>query len=248
MTVRHRDIEIDWLGYATLRIEGSGGTVVYLDPGRYGVLTGEWESDSPVHHHPESRDRRPEDGDLVCVSHVHHYDTDAVGRVASEDATVVVHEAVHHSETDRDVTPVRDLPYETRRVDAETDSLVAGVVLRTTAAYNVAGGPHTREDGEPFHPEGTGCGFLLDFDGASVFWPGDTDVLDGHAELDATLFCPPIGGAFTMDRHEAAALAGRLDPELVVPIHYDTFAAIETDAVAFAGEVAARGVPAVLDP
>jgi len=41
MTIRHNDLAVDWLGYATLRIEGDD-SVVYMDPGRYGVLSGEW--------------------------------------------------------------------------------------------------------------------------------------------------------------------------------------------------------------
>jgi L-ascorbate metabolism protein UlaG (beta-lactamase superfamily) len=81
----------------------------------------------------------------------------------------------------------------------------------------------------------------------TVFWPGDTDVLEGHDRLDVSLFCPPIGGAFTMDRHEAADLAAALYPDLVCPVHYDTFEAIETNARAFASDVASRGVPVVLD-
>ena len=247
MTVQHRGLTVDWLGYATLRIAAPEGPTIYVDPGRYGVLTGEWTPDSDGRRHPEGVDYRPEDGDIVCVSHVHHYDSDGIERVASDDATVVVHEAVHHSETNRDVTPVRDLPYETMRVDDETDTLLGDVVCRTTAAYNDPDGPHTRENGEPYHPEGTGCGFLLEVDDTSVFWPGDTDVLDGHAELDVSLFCPPIGGTFTMDREEAAALASALGPDLVLPIHYDTFAALETEADAFVVDVADQGVPVVLD-
>jgi L-ascorbate metabolism protein UlaG (beta-lactamase superfamily) len=81
----------------------------------------------------------------------------------------------------------------------------------------------------------------------TALWPGDTDVLDGHAKLDVSLFCPPIGGSFTMDRWEAAALAADLDPSLVLPVHYDTFEALETDSAAFAADVAGRGVPVVLD-
>jgi L-ascorbate metabolism protein UlaG (beta-lactamase superfamily) len=231
MTVRHDGLTVDWLGYATVRIESPDGTVVYLDPGRYGVL-----DDYDAH-----------DGDLVCVSHVHHYDSDGIERVASDDATVVVHEAVHHSETDRDVTPVRDLPYDVRRVDDEADTLLEGVIVRSTAACNHADGPHTDGAGDPIHPPGFGCGFHLQVGDVRVFWPGDTDVLEGHAALDVSLFLPPIGGAFTMDREAAAELAEAMAPDLVLPIHYDTFEAIETDSGAFATDVARRGVPVVLD-
>ncbi len=231
MTVEHGDLSIDWFGLATVRIETSDGTVVYFDPGRYGVLDG--------------YDAR--DGDLVCVSHIHHYDPDGIERVAHEDATVVVHEAIHHSETDRDVTPVRDLPFEVKRVDDETDTVEAGVILRTLAAYNQPDGPHVDESGEPYHPKGRGCGFIVHVDGERVCWPGDTDVLDGHAELDVSVFLPPIGGTFTMDRHEAADLAEDLNPELIVPIHYDTFEAIAADAEAFAGDLEQRGVHVELD-
>jgi len=96
-------------------------------------------------------------------------------------------------------------------------------------------------------PEGLGCGFLVTLAGTSVYWPGDTDVLPGHEHLDVDVFCPPIGGAFTMDRHGAADLAAAMDPDLVVPVHYDTFEAIEADAAAFAESLESRGVDVELD-
>jgi L-ascorbate metabolism protein UlaG (beta-lactamase superfamily) len=40
-----------------------------------------------------------------------------------------------------------------------------------------------------------------------------------------------------MDRYEAAAFTASLDPALVLPVHYDTFEAIETDADAFKRDV-----------
>jgi L-ascorbate metabolism protein UlaG (beta-lactamase superfamily) len=72
-------------------------------------------------------------------------------------------------------------------------------------------------------------------------------VLAGHAELDVSLFCPSIASSYTMNRHEAAELAADLDPDLVLPIHYNTFDALEADSGAFAEDVAKRGVPVVLD-
>jgi len=233
MTVEHDGLQVDWFGYATVRLEGPSGTVVYLDPGRYGVLD----------------DRRPEDGDLVCVTHDHHYDSDGVDRVAADDATVVVYEGVDAAGIDRDVRPVEALPYDVVRIGEENETTEAGVTLWSVPAYNEPDGPHTRADGSPYHPKGFGVGYRLSVDGTGVFWPGDSDALEGHRAIDAAVLLPPIGGAFTMDRHEAAALAGAMEPDLVVPIHYDTFEAIEADADAFAADVRDRGVRvAVEDP
>ncbi|MFC6973765.1 MBL fold metallo-hydrolase [Halomicroarcula sp. GCM10025709] len=246
MTVRHDGLTAEWLGYATLRVEGDD-TVVYLDPGRYGVLTGEWEPDTPGVGHPPARDYRPEDGDIVCVTHVHHYDPDGIRRVASEDATVVAFEGINVHQSDRDLDRLADLPYDVRTVSMEADILVDDVPIWTMPAYNHEDGPNTDADGTPIHPKGIGCGFLLSVDGTRVFWPGDSDVLEGHAELDVSLFVPSIAQSYTMDRHAAADLAEDLDPDLVLPIHYNTFGNLEADSGAFAQDVAKRGVPVVLD-
>ena len=231
MTVRYGAVTVDWLGYATVRIEGQTGATVYVDPGRYGVLDG--------------YDAR--DGDLILVSHDHHYDPDGIRRVAHEDALVVVHEAVDADRIDRDVVQPESLPYTVERVRADETFVVGPLDLYTTPAYNEPGGPRTRENGEPYHPEGTGCGYGVTIDGVTAFWPGDTDALPFHEALDVDLFLPPIGGSFTMDRHEAADLAARMEPGLVLPIHYDTFEALETDEEAFVVDVAKQGVPVVLD-
>jgi len=227
--IDHDGLTLEWLGYATVRI-ATDETVVYLDPGRYDVLGGYDRSD----------------GDVVCVTHDHHYDSDAIRAVASEAATLVAFEGLNPHRIDRDVERPADLPFAVRRVDATADILVDDAIIRTTAAYNDPAGPHVGPNGEPFHPEGFGCGYLVTLDGTSVYWPGDTDVLTGHEHLDVDVFCPPIGGSFTMDRHAAADLAEALDPAVVVPVHYDTFEAIETDAEAFADDCRSRGVDAVL--
>lgn len=231
MTVSFAGLTVDWLGYATVRIEAADGTVVYLDPGRYGVL--------------DEYDAR--DGSAVLVTHDHHYSSDGVRRVAGDDATVIAYEAVDASNVDRDVEPVEDLPYDTRRVGESESFSVAGLDAASVPAYNDPDGPHVDVSGDPYHPRGFGVGYHLTVDGVDVFWPGDTDVLEEHADLDVDLFLPPIGGSFTMDRHGAADLAERLDPGLTYPVHYNTFEALETDSRSFAADVASRGCPVVLD-
>ncbi|WP_129115765.1 MBL fold metallo-hydrolase [Halegenticoccus tardaugens] len=231
MTVRHDGTLVEWLGYATARLETADGFVAYLDPGRYGVL--------------DDYDAR--DGDLVCVTHVHHYDPDGIERVAKEDATVVVYEGVDAADSDRDLTPVDDLPYEVVRVGEAERLELDGAEVRSLPAYNEPDGPHVDENGEPHHPRGLGVAFLLALGDTTVFWPGDSDALEAFRDLDASLFLANIGGSVVMDRREAAALAEALDPDLVLPIHYDTFDLLEADSAAFAADVAGRGVPVVLD-
>jgi L-ascorbate metabolism protein UlaG (beta-lactamase superfamily) len=233
MTVRFDAVTIDWFGLASVRLEGQTGAVVYVDPGpeRYGVLDG----------------FEPRDGDLVLVSHDHHYDPESIRRVARDGALVVAHESIDAAEIDGIDEQPEDLRFEIERVRADESFVLGPLDLFTMPAYNDPAGPHTDERGTPYHLEGRGCGFGVTIDGITAFWPGDTDALPFHEDLDVDLFLPPIGGTVTMDRHEAASLAEKIEPDLVLPIHYDTFDAIETDDEAFVVDVARRTVPVVLD-
>jgi L-ascorbate metabolism protein UlaG (beta-lactamase superfamily) len=242
VTVRHDDLAVRWFGYATVRLETADGFVAYLDPGRYGVLDGGWTGDRP---HPPGEDYHGRDGDLVCVTHDHHYDPDGIDRVADDDATVVVAEGVDGG--DRDVAPPADLPFEVRHVGQESHVAVEGADVWSLPAYNDPDGPHTRADGTPYHPRGRGVGYRLKLGDTSVFWPGDSDALEGVERLSVSLFLANIGGSVATDRHEAADLAAALDPDLVLPIHYNTFDALSADSAAFVADVAERGVPVVLD-
>ncbi|RQG94034.1 MBL fold metallo-hydrolase [Natrarchaeobius chitinivorans] len=249
MSIEHEGLEVSWLGYATTRIQAPDGTVVYTDPGRYGTLEGTWSRQYGDAPHPSGEAYEARDGDIVVVTHDHHYDDDGIERVASEDATVVVYEAVSADRigaNGRDVVEPESLPYDVQRIGEGDEMTIDGVTVSAVPAYNHPDGPNA-PGGEPIHPEGFGCGFVLTVDGVPCFWTGDSDVLEEHADLEVSLFLPSIASNFTMDRHGAADLAERLEPDLVLPIHYNTFPDLEADSKAFAGDVASRGVPVVLD-
>ncbi|MFB6219343.1 MAG: MBL fold metallo-hydrolase, partial [Halobacteriaceae archaeon] len=67
-----------------------------------------------------------------------------------------------------------ELPYDVRRVGYGDRLSVDGVDVEVLPAYNEPDGPNVGADGEPFHPEGFGCGFLLAVDGVRCLWPGDS--------------------------------------------------------------------------
>jgi L-ascorbate metabolism protein UlaG (beta-lactamase superfamily) len=214
MSVTHEGLTFERLGHASVRIESEAG-VVYVDPWS-DVLEGE-----------------PGDADCVFVTHddFDHYDPDGIEAVSGPETTVAAYEAIDTSALSRDV---HTLP-----LDGETT--VGGIEVRTVPAYNRSDGEHVDDEGEPFHAEGEVVGLVLTLDGTTVYYPSDTDFLDEHREIRADVFLPPIGGHYTMDWEEAAEFARSVDPDLVLPVHYDTFEAIETDADAFASELEADG-------
>jgi len=217
------------------------------------VLTGDWEPPEGVGldtRHPAGPAYDARDGDLVAVTHDHHYDPDGIRRVAAPDATLVVYEGVDAERSGRLPTPeslAATEGYDLIRIGDRETVEAAGVPVRSLPAYNDPEGPHARPDGSVVHPAGFGVGYEFELDGVSVFWPGDSDVLPHHTDLDVSLLLANISGSVCMDRHEAASLAADLDPDLVCPIHYDTQAFLAADSQAFAADVASRGVPVVLD-
>ena len=60
----------------------------------------------------------------------------------------------------------------------------------------------------------------------------------------------PIGGHYTMDRLDAVTACEWIGADAVIPVHYDTFPPIETDAQAFKSDVEAQtsAQVVVLDP
>ena len=250
MTVSHDGLSVGWLGYACLRLEGAE-TVVYTDPGRYGTLTGEWAEQYGQLSHPSGPAYDARDADVVLVTHDDHYEADGVRRVAAPDATLVVFEAVsaEGANADRglDMPEPEDLPYDVVRVGYGDETTVDGVGVTVVPAYNHPDGPRAREDGSVSHPRGFGCGFVVDVDGTRCFWTGDTDVVEEQRDLEVSLFVPSIASNVTMGPGEAADLAEDLGPDLVLPIHYNTFPRLGADSRAFAADVASRGIPVVLD-
>ncbi|MFL5865078.1 MAG: metal-dependent hydrolase [Solirubrobacteraceae bacterium] len=87
----------------------------------------------------------------------------------------------------------------------------------------------------------TPAGLLIDFKGTLVYHLGDTclfsdlQLVGKRRQVDVALM--PIGGHFTMDRHDGVDAAGFVRAKTVIPCHYNTFPLIETDAQAFKADV-----------
>ncbi len=91
---------------------------------------------------------------------------------------------------------------------------------------------------------GMPAGCVVDFGGARIYNSGDTCVFS-DMKLIAELYKPeiallPIGGHFTMDLFEAVKAVEFIQPEVVIPIHYNTWEPIAEDASKFKSEVESK--------
>ena len=91
---------------------------------------------------------------------------------------------------------------------------------------------------------GQAAGWVVNVGGTTVYHLGDTclfgdlKLIAQRTPVDVALV--PIGGHYTMDREDAVVAVDLIAPKVVIPMHYNTFPPIETDAEAFKAEVEAQ--------
>jgi L-ascorbate metabolism protein UlaG (beta-lactamase superfamily) len=101
--------------------------------------------------------------------------------------------------------------------------------------------PFSAETGTPI---GTPSGLVINIGGTTVYHLGDTclfgdlKLIAERTPVDVALV--PIGGHYTMDRHDAVVAAELIGAGTVIPMHYNTFPPIETDAEAYKADVESK--------
>jgi L-ascorbate metabolism protein UlaG (beta-lactamase superfamily) len=102
---------------------------------------------------------------------------------------------------------------------------------------------------KPFSAEhgvvmGPAAGLVIKIGETTVYHAGDTCLFSDMKLIaqrsDVNVALLPIGGHYTMDRRDAVVAAEFVGAATVIPMHYDTFPAIETDAEAFKSEVESK--------
>jgi L-ascorbate metabolism protein UlaG (beta-lactamase superfamily) len=90
---------------------------------------------------------------------------------------------------------------------------------------------------------GNPCGFLFYIQGKKIYHACDTGLfydmkLIGQEGIDLAIL--PIGDNFTMGPDDALRAVKLIEPQQVIPIHYDTFEVIKQDPHAWAKRVASE--------
>src|SRR5690349_10988837 len=210
--------DVRWLGHSAFHLSG-GGADVLIDP----FLTGNPKAAATADEVP---------ADVILLTHGHgDHLGDTVDIAKRTGATVVAIVELAAEISGNGVEDVRDPNY-------------GGTVTFDWGWVKLVPAWHTAVS-----PSGTAhmpAGLLIHIGDRLVYHLGDTCLFSDMRliarrgdKVDCALV--PIGGHYTMDRYDAVTAVGFIEPQQVIPCHYNTFPPIEADAEAFKQDVENAG-------
>ena len=167
-----------------------GGKVIYSDP------VGQYGDFSKL---PKA--------DLILVAHEHgdHFDLETIRKISKSGTKVVM-------------TPLcaAKLPGGIVLKNGE-EATVDGIRVEAVAAYNIV---HMRSPGMPYHPKGTGNGYVLTLGDKRVYIAGDTENIPEMKNLKSIDYAfLPMNLPYTMTPEMVADAARMFKPSVMYPYH-----------------------------
>ena len=218
-------MEIDYIGHSTVELV-AGETRVLIDP-------------FLKPHNPAAQVTAEEvEPTHVFITHAHadHFaDAVAVGKRTGA-AFVTITELAN--------------VLEEQGIEGAVDANLGGTVRYDWGWVKLVQAFHTStvagSSDRPYSPTpgtviGAPSGIVVNLGGKTFYHLGDTALFSDlkliaeRTPVDVAFI--PIGGHYTMDRHDAVVAADFIGAEIVIPVHYNTFPPIETDAEAFKADV-----------
>jgi len=217
-------VVIRWLGHPAFEIITDEGKYIYLDP---------WLNGNPVSPIKAKDVKR---ADIVCVSHG-HFDHlgDAIEIAKKTGAKLICSPEIGF------YADSKGLKYD----EASCPLNIGGSVNINGITIHMTFAAHTTElYGEEWHKEkkvlpGSGSvGYIIETENnIRIYFAGDTGLF-GDMRIIGDIYNPhiallPVGGKYNMGPKLASIAVKWIRPEVVIPMHYNTFPAIKQDMEVF---------------
>lgn len=187
------ELEMFFIGHGTLMFK-SNDLVIHIDP----VMREADYATMP-------------NADLILVTHEHgdHLDMTAIGHITKENTRIVMTETCLEQLEDFQANVFKN----------GDGGAFHGIGVRAIPAYNIE---HTRSNGNPFHPEGVGNGYILNFGDTYILVGGDTENIPEYKDLGLEIAVAflPMNLPYTMTPEMVADAAMVLQPAILYPYHF----------------------------
>lgn len=145
--------------------------------------------------------------DLIIITHEHqdHLDLDAISKITKPETKMIINQKC-----------AEKLPNATVMKNGDM-ATVAGFQVEAVPAYNLV---HKRDNGQPFHPKGSGNGYIITFGDKRVYVAGDTEntpEMKALKNIDVAFL--PMNLPYTMTPEMVADAAKAFKPKQLYPYH-----------------------------
>lgn len=146
--------------------------------------------------------------DLVLVTHDHydHLDSKLIAELRKPETVMLCHQKCMATVS------------WSRTLAAGESKTVGDITVEGVHAYNIV---NMRSPGQPFHPKGSGIGFILGIGGKKFYIAGDTEnTPEMKALKDIDVAFLPMNLPYTMTPEMVADAANAFKPKILYPYHY----------------------------
>ncbi len=221
-------MHVRFLGHSSFLLEFNDSTVL-IDPCVHCQSFGKYSRKIPS---PIKMEDFPKVS-LILITHEHedHFDKKVIEYLANRDGTCV---AAHDS-----VLSELNIPARCKRaVNSDQQFHLRGVHVKVEVAHHP----------QAFYP----MAYVVTGDGVSVYHAGDSDLIEEFSpDFNAHVALLPIGGNITMDIVDAVKATKVLKPDVVIPMHYNTFDMCAASPEEFAKKIEKSNLktkPVILSP
>lgn len=162
------------------------------------------------------------DADLIFITHEHydHYSIKDINKIKKSNTRFIVPKSMKNR-----LVIDRISENDIISVDVKNKYNVDDIEFETIPAYNI---------NKSFHPKNNNwVGYIININNIKYYIAGDTDITDEAINVKCDIAFVPIGGTYTMDYKEAAALTNKIKPKYAIPIHYGLIVGKYEDAIKY---------------